>query len=92
MASEVTVGLRELKTHLSRYIKMAKAGETVIVTERGTPVIRLQPVGQTVRERLLAAAEAGILRWNGEDFNPPPPTVENRGSRTVADLLLEDRE
>ena len=92
MASEVTVGVRELKTHLSRYIRIAKAGETVIVTERGKPVIRLQPVGQTVRERLLAAAEAGILRWNGRDLEPIEPPVENRGSRTIADLLLEDRD
>jgi prevent-host-death family protein len=29
------VGIKQLKAHLSEYVRLAKAGETVLVTERG---------------------------------------------------------
>jgi len=35
-----TVGIRELKTQLSRYIRQVKAGSTVVITDRGKPVGR----------------------------------------------------
>lgn len=35
------VGVRELKAKLSEYISKAAAGESVVVTDRGTPVARL---------------------------------------------------
>jgi prevent-host-death family protein len=34
----ITVGIREIKNRLSEYLRMAKAGERIIVTERGKPV------------------------------------------------------
>ncbi len=37
-----TVGIRELKNELSRYIRLVKEGETVLVTDRGTVVAELR--------------------------------------------------
>ena len=34
LMSSVTVGLRELKSHLSAYVRRVKAGDTVVITER----------------------------------------------------------
>jgi prevent-host-death family protein len=34
----------DLKTNLSRYLSRVKAGEEIVVTERGVPVARLVPV------------------------------------------------
>lgn len=39
------VGIRELKAKLSEYVNRASAGETVVVTDRGTPVARLVGLG-----------------------------------------------
>ncbi len=36
-----TVGSRELKNRLGRYLGMVGKGETIIVTDRGKPVARL---------------------------------------------------
>ena len=36
--------------------------------------------------------EAGLLDWNGQALEPWVPEVKARGERTVAELLLEDRE
>ena len=38
------VGIRELKTHLSRYVKEVKGGEEILVSERGRIVARIVPV------------------------------------------------
>jgi len=38
-----TVGVRELRQNLSRYLDRVKAGEDLIVTERGHEVARLVP-------------------------------------------------
>ena len=38
-----TVGSRELKNRLGRYLGMVGKGETIIVTDRGKPVARLSP-------------------------------------------------
>lgn len=40
-----TVGVRELRQNLSRHLERVKAGEALVVTERGRVVARLVPAG-----------------------------------------------
>jgi prevent-host-death family protein len=40
-----TVGVRELRQNLSRYLAEVKQGESLVVTERGREVARLTPSG-----------------------------------------------
>lgn len=58
------VNIAELKNRLSTYITYAKAGETIIVRDRDTPVAQLIPLpldnGLNEEERELIAA--GIIR------------------------------
>jgi len=42
-----TVGVRELRQNLSKYLDRVKAGEPLIVTERGREVARLVPSAAT---------------------------------------------
>jgi prevent-host-death family protein len=37
------VGIKQLKARLSEYVRLAKAGETVLVTERNEVVAELRP-------------------------------------------------
>lgn len=39
----ITVGVRALKNRLSEYLRRVKAGERIVVTERGVPVAELRP-------------------------------------------------
>lgn len=39
------VGIRELKNRLSHYVRLVEAGESVLVTDRGTVVAELRPPG-----------------------------------------------
>jgi prevent-host-death family protein len=91
MAS-IAVGVRELKAHLSAYLRRVKAGETVVITDRGMPLARIVPEQASLDARLHGLAEAGVLAWSGERLRPLSPPARTRGPHTVADLLLENRE
>lgn len=59
--SNTTIGVRELKAQLSRTLRQVKAGETVIITERGKPIGRIVPMESSLEDRMreLMAAGAG---------------------------------
>ena len=62
--AQVTV--HEAKTHLSRLIRRAQAGEEVIIARGDTPVVRLVAIDSQPRERRLGAPDW----WNTwPDFN-----------------------
>lgn len=90
--SQHTVGIRQLKEQLSHYVEQVKAGATVVITERGTPVGRIVPVAPSLEIRLQQLADAQLLAWSGRKLVPREPVVRSQGTKTVADLLLEDRE
>lgn len=86
------VGVRELKTHLSVYLRQVEVGRTVTITRRGRPIGRIVPLAQSTEERLESLSQAGLIVWNGERLPPLSPVAQAKGGRTLADLLLEDRE
>jgi prevent-host-death family protein len=62
------VGVKELKTRLSEYLRLAKAGETILVTERNEVVAELRParrqpvaVADRFEDTLEALAAAGEI-------------------------------
>ena len=61
-----TVGVRELKNGLTRYLHRTKNGESIIVTERGRPIAMLGPLplaskADTAAHRLAILAADGYL-------------------------------
>lgn len=79
------VGLFEAKTKFSAICQTVLAsGEPVLVTRRGEPLVRIEPVvgvGQTIRERravYMAADGAGDVE-DAEDFEPPTRSREISG-------------
>jgi prevent-host-death family protein len=90
--TQITVGLRELKAQLSHYIRQVKSGTTLIITERGKPVGRIMAVNPSLDERVQELIGAGIIAWNGQKLTTIAPVAEVQGEKTIADLLLENRE
>ncbi len=85
----------EAKNGLSALLDRVKAGETVLITDRGVPVARLEPVVSNDDDegRLARLERAGIIRRGSGDFRqllktPPVRTID--GS-SVVELLLEER-
>jgi len=57
--------IAELKARLSEYLLKVKAGEELIVTDRGKPVAKIVPFKGGKRElppHLLAMEKAGLIR------------------------------
>ena len=85
------VGVRELRNQLSRYLRRVRAGERLVVTDRGRPVAVLSsaavPVPDRHLERLL---RQGIVRWGGGKPRGArrPPRIKGL---TVAQAVVEDR-
>ena len=90
--AQTTVGVRELKAQLSRYLRQVAAGTTVVITERGKPVGQIVPITLSAEERVQQLAASGVVAWDGRAFRPAKPAAGKRGGPQVSDLLLEDRE
>ena len=90
--AQMRVGTRELKSKLSEYLRRVKAGETIIVTEHGKTIGQIIPVKPTLEEKIQNMVASGQVEWNGKKLSPYRPEVINRGSRTLSDLIVEDRE
>jgi prevent-host-death family protein len=87
-----TVGIRQLKTHLSEYLRRVSEGQTLVVTDRGKPVCRLIPERRDAEARIRELVEAGVLEWSGKKPGAVHGRPRVRRPRTVADLVLEDRD
>lgn len=87
--SRSEVGIRELKNDLSKYIDRVRAGEEVIVTDRGRPVARLSSLDQSTT-RLAELVAAGIVRApTSVTRHRPGPRIAAKG--TVSDLVADQR-
>lgn len=80
-----SVGVRELRQNLSRYLAQVKDGESFAVTERGREVARLTPSGpadspiaRLVAERGATMPRGNLLDRMRESDLPPagPPYSE----------------
>jgi prevent-host-death family protein len=94
-----TVGIKELKNKLSEYVRIAAAGETVLVTDRGRTVAELTPPepNRTGLSSDALLAEAVREGWMTPPANPtrrvPPRKAIMRWRELERDLARnrEDR-
>lgn len=87
------VGVRDAKMHLSKYLKLVKNGEEVILTERGCPIGKIVPIEKKelpLEARLRLLEESGRLEAKKEP-EPIPPPIPVRG-KDAQQYLREDRE
>ncbi len=91
-----SVGIRQLKAHLSEYMRRVKAGETIIITERGAPVGRLIPEAtansDSLDTRMQRLLDAGLAEWDGNRLEPVEPVALQRDGVSVTDLIADMRE
>lgn len=91
-----TATITEVKNGLSAFIARVKAGESIVVTDRGIPVAVIEPVSRRVDvdDRLARLERAGIIRrGTGEPpielIRTPGPKV--RTGHSLVDAVLEER-
>ena len=87
----VSVGVRELKAHLSHYLKKVKSGEKIIVTDRKEMVAVISPLGkETDEDKILALIQRGAAYWSGGKPVGIPSRITSKGKK-VSDAILEER-
>ena len=87
-----TVGIRELKTHLSRHLRRVRSGARLLVTERGRVIATIDPVETPDRaEWAHALVVAGQAHWAGGKPEGCRRPVATTGAHTVSAAVLEDR-
>ena len=85
------VGVKQLKARLSEYVRLVKAGETILVTDRDEVVAELRPAlrqrrrGEDLEEILESLADAHEITrasapkrgwtWTVEGLGLPPGTA-----------------
>jgi prevent-host-death family protein len=86
-----TVGIRELKAHLSRHLKRVRSGVRLAITERGRTIATINPVDEPANlDWAHAMVTAGRAHWNGGKPTGAAKPAKLRGN-TASSMVLEDR-
>ncbi|MCJ7772208.1 MAG: type II toxin-antitoxin system prevent-host-death family antitoxin [Desulfobacterales bacterium] len=86
-----TIGIRELKENLSRYMKKVKTGEKIIVTDRKKEIAIIIPLGKKAKEeKIYQLIQRGVACWSGGKPEGIPTRVVSRG-KSVSCAVIEDR-
>ena len=81
------VGVAELKSRLSHYLRIARGGRSIVVVDRGNPIAELVPY-QNHPGNTLVVRERATGSVRPSDFVAPPPLLS---SGDVDDLLAGER-
>jgi antitoxin (DNA-binding transcriptional repressor) of toxin-antitoxin stability system len=64
------IPIHEAKTHLSRLIQRALAGEEIIIAKRNEPLVRLEVIREKPRARRFGGLKSLVLTM-GSSFDEP---------------------
>ena len=89
-----TVGIRDLKNNLSRYLSRVKRGEEILVTERGRTIARIvqEPARETsLRDRLAPLVSEGTVSLPKKELDRDPPAPRRCGGKRPSEIVVEGR-
>ncbi len=91
-----TASVSEAKNQLSALLKLVQAGQSILITDRGVPVARLEPVrlGAGVPARMIALAQQGLVRLPSREpdaswLDLPRPTLSPGPS--LSSYVIDER-
>lgn len=90
-----SVGIRDLKAHLSRYLRRVRAGTRLQVTERGRAIATISPAYAPEEPAEVQWARKMVLdghaQWSGGKPEGTSRPMSLTSGPTVSDAVLEDR-
>lgn len=69
----LTANMHEAKTHLSRLVEQAIAGEEVVIARAGKPLVRLVPFIEEKPRRQFGRLKGKV--WIAPDFDETPQEI-----------------
>jgi prevent-host-death family protein len=86
-----SIGVRDLKNHLSECLRRVRQGESLVVTDRGKAVAEISPLETSATgRRARGLVRQGVAQWSG---GKPQGLVDapRPAAGLVSDAVLEDR-
>jgi prevent-host-death family protein len=85
------MGLRELNQNPSKAVARVRAGASILVTDRGKPVLRMVPAAEhpSTLQQMISAGEVSLPAEQGMPEVVPDLAPE---VASLADLLVADRD
>jgi prevent-host-death family protein len=85
------MGLRELNQNPSKAVARVRAGASILVTDRGKPVLRMVPAVEhpSTLQQMISAGEVSVPAEQGMPEVVPDLAPE---IASLADLLVADRD
>jgi len=90
----ITVGIKEIKNNLSRYLARVKNGEEVQITERGKPIARIIKENQrkkSIGEALGPLLEKGLIALPTRSIRRARIVPKEVPGKPVSEMVIEDR-
>ena len=85
-----SIGVRELKRGISRYLKEVQTGERLMITDRKRQIAVLAPLeGSPETHNLQRILEKGLVYWT--EGRPGQDVRRIHSRKSLSDAVLEDR-
>lgn len=92
IATTTTVGVRDMKNNLSRYLDRVRQGEEILITDRGAPVARLVGAGSAASS-LQGLIDAGLATPpTHPKTSIPDPIAPTGPGKTLSDIVIANRQ
>ncbi len=90
----IKAGIKKTKNNLSRYLVHVKAGEDVIITDRGKPVARIireETRSRSICEALAPLSKRGVISLPSRRLETEKLAATRVSGKPVSEMVIEDR-
>ncbi|OPX38045.1 MAG: hypothetical protein B1H11_05105 [Desulfobacteraceae bacterium 4484_190.1] len=90
----ISAGIKHVKNNLSRLLAQVKAGEEILITERGRPIARIvkeDQEGKSTRAALERLAQRGLITLPSRSILKGLASATKVQGRPASEMVIEDR-
>ena len=90
----ISAGIKEVKNNLSRLLSKVKAGEEILITDRGKPVARIvqEKYGnKSIRDALAPLVQRGLIVLPSQSTSKKHIMPIKTMGRHISEMVIEDR-
>ena len=69
------INIHEIKTHLSRYLRLLDEGETIVICRRNVPIAEIRPIATPSKTKRVIGLARGDFTVPREFFEPLPDDI-----------------
>ncbi len=90
----ISAGIRHVKNNLSKLLAQVKAGEEIVITERGRPIARMiseEKGDKSIRAALAPLVEKGLITLPSKHLSRDNIAPIEISGKPVSEMVIEDR-